>query len=51
MTTKPCGEFEKFQDFVRKIVSVPKTGIDKIKEQEQREKRTAPKKRPTKAKP
>jgi hypothetical protein len=50
MTDKPSLEFEKFKDFVRKVVTVPKTEIDKIKEQERREKKTASKKRPTKEK-
>jgi hypothetical protein len=50
MTGKPSGEFEKFRDFVRKVVSVPKKEIDKIKEQEAKEKKAAPKRQPTKAK-
>jgi hypothetical protein len=50
MKTEPSGEFEKFRDFVRKVVSVPKKEIDKIKEQENKEKKTAPKRRPAKAK-
>jgi|NGEPerStandDraft_6_1074524.scaffolds.fasta_scaffold614713_1 hypothetical protein len=44
---KPSSEFEKFKDFVRKVVTVPKTEVDKIKEQERREKKTASKKQPT----
>jgi hypothetical protein len=50
VTPKPSEEFEKFQDFVRKIVSVPKTEIDKVKEQERRGKKAPSKKRSTKAK-
>jgi hypothetical protein len=47
MTT---SEFKNFKEFVRKIVSVPKSEIDAIKEEEQKEKKKAPKKRPSKAK-
>lgn len=43
-------EFNTFRDFVRKIVSVPKTEIDKIKEDEQKQKKTQAKKQPTKPK-
>jgi hypothetical protein len=46
----PSEEFTKFKDFVRKVVSVPKEEIDKIKEQEKKEKKAAPKRQPTKAK-
>ena len=49
---KPSLEFDKFKEFVRKIVSVPKSEIDAIKEEEQKEKKKkTPKKQPTKAKP
>lgn len=47
---KPSPEFTKFKEFVRKVVSVPKAEIDKIKEQEQSEKKTVPKKQTTKPK-
>ena len=49
---KPSEEFSRFKDFVRKIVSVPKSEIDKIKEEEQKEKskKQASKKQPTKVK-
>ena len=43
-------EFNNFKDFVRKIVSVPKSEIDKIKDEEQEQKKKAPKKQPTKVK-
>jgi hypothetical protein len=47
---KQTSEFNTFKEFVRKIVSVPKAEIDKIKEDEQKQKKTAPKKQPTKVK-
>lgn len=50
MTSKPSSEFSKFKDFARKIVSVPKSEIDEIKEQEKQAKKTAPKKRASKMK-
>lgn len=52
MTTKPSSEFNNFKEFVRKVVSVPKSEIDAIKEEEQKEKKRkkTPKKQPTKGK-
>jgi hypothetical protein len=49
---EPSEEFSNFKDFVRKIVSVPKSEIDAIKEDEEKEKKRkkAPKKQPTKPK-
>ena len=44
-------EFNKFKNFVRKIVSVPKSEIDAIKEEELKEKKKTPTKQPTKVKP
>ncbi|WP_433966540.1 hypothetical protein [Tunturiibacter gelidiferens] len=46
----PSSEFNKFKEFVRKVVSVPKSEIDSIKEEELKEKKKAPKKRPAKSK-
>jgi hypothetical protein len=43
-------EFTKFKDFVRKVVSVPKSEIDVIKEEEQQEKKKKSPKQPTKTK-
>jgi hypothetical protein len=48
---KPSEEFSNFKEFVRKIVSVPKSEIDAIKEEELKEKKKIPKKQPTKVKP
>ena len=52
MTTKTPSEFNNFKEFVRKIVSVPKSEIDTIKEEEQKEKskKRVSKKQPTKMK-
>jgi len=52
MKDKPSKDFDKFKEFVRKIVSVPKAEIDAIKEDEQKEKKNkkASKKQPTKPK-
>ncbi len=50
MKPNQSQEFNTFKDFVRKIVSVPKAEIDTIKEQEQEEKKSAPKKQPAKVK-
>ena len=50
MTGKPATDFEKFKDFVRKVVSVPKAEIDMIKERERKEKKAKLKKQLTKAK-
>jgi hypothetical protein len=47
---EPSEEFTKFKDFVRKIVSVPKSEIEAMKEQEKQDKKSAPKKRPSKVK-
>jgi hypothetical protein len=49
MINKPSGDFDKFKEFVRKIVSVPKSEIDAIKEEEEKKKK-ASKKKPTKPK-
>jgi len=47
----PLEGFNKFKEFVRKIVSVPKSEIDAIKEEEQKEKKKkVRKKKPTKPK-
>jgi hypothetical protein len=44
MTENPSSkEFTTFKDFVRKIVSVPKSEIDTIKEEESKKKKKAPK--------
>ena len=52
MKDKPSEEFGNFKEFVRKIVSVPKSEIDAIKEEEQKQKKKkAHKKQPTKPKP
>jgi hypothetical protein len=51
MKDKHSEEFNKFKEFVRKIVTVPKSEIDAIKEEELREKKKkTPKKQPTKPK-
>lgn len=50
MKPKPLEEFDKFKDFVRKVVSVPKSEIDAIKEQEKQDKKTHVKRLPTKPK-
>lgn len=51
MNDRPSENFNNFKEFVRKIVSVPKTEIDAIKEEEQKEKnKKSPKKQPTKPK-
>jgi hypothetical protein len=50
MKPKQSPEFAKFKDFVRKVVSVPKSEIDAIKEQEKQDKKSAPKKQPGKVK-
>jgi hypothetical protein len=50
VTTKHINEFSNFKEFVRKIVSVPKSEIDVIKAEEKAQKKSAPKKRPTKVK-
>jgi len=46
----PNTEFNAFKEFVRKIVSVPKEEIDKIKEREQTNEKSAPEKQPVKSK-
>jgi hypothetical protein len=51
MKSNPSSEFNNFKEFVRKVVSVPKSEIDAIKEEELKEKKKSPKKQTTKAKP
>jgi hypothetical protein len=47
---KPSEEFNNFKEFVRKIVSVPKSEIEAIKEGEQKEKKKTAKKKTVKEK-
>jgi hypothetical protein len=47
---EPSEEFNNFKDFVRKIVSVPKSEIDAIKEEEEKEKKKKAKKKSVKVK-
>ncbi len=52
MIDKPItGDWSNFKEFVRKVVTVPKEEIDKIKAEEEAERKTAPKRHSTKIKP
>ncbi|MBB5060820.1 hypothetical protein HDF16_005556 [Granulicella aggregans] len=52
MTDKPISsDWNNFKEFVRKVVTVPKEEIDKIKAEEEEELKAAPKKHSTKVKP
>jgi hypothetical protein len=42
MSDNPSPEFNKFKDFIRRLVSVSKAEIDAIKQDDQKQKKTVP---------